>query len=207
MSMDDFRSMCLSGRAEPEHWEKWLKDFPEDARPAYERLGLVKEEYEDLSAGRRTFDFYVMKRRHGRSIYSLWTGCYVKYLFEPDPHNPRYEYGWVDAVNASTGYCRIQCDDMYHGMRVVLVRIIDVMEILPMKERPLVYYKTMICGDCHGCDRASDREPPAECPFGAFLSACKSKAEGDAEFLRMYFGVNEKEGADDAGTRTDDENA
>ena len=193
MSMDNFMAMCLAGQAEPEHWEKWLKDFPEDMRPSDERLGLVRQEYEDLQAGRRSMGFFVMKRRYARRIFNIWSGCYVKYLFETEQHEPRVEFGWVDAVNPGNGYCRIQCDVSFNGMRTVTIRCMDIVEILPMKERPLVYYKTMVCGDCQKCDRTSGELPPLECPSYAFLSACLDKSESDRAFMRLYEGIDKKE--------------
>lgn len=177
--------MCLSGKAEANDWAKWLSDFPSE-EPDYQRLGLLEQEYEDLKGGVRSFAFYIMKRNTARSIFNLWPGCYVKYLYEYDKHEPHFEYGWVDVSSNDRGFCKIQCDDDFHGARAVVVRVIDVMEILPYKERPLVYYKTMICGKCNKCDRSSNETPPVSCPFYDFFGALLSKQKGDGEFIRLY---------------------
>lgn len=188
-----YLEMCQSGKADPENWRKWLKDFPDDGRPAHERLGLLPEEHDDLDRGMRSFFFYVFKRKNARSIDRIWAGCYVRYLYEYDLHDPHFEYGWVDVVNNERGFCRIQCDDSYGGNRAVTVRTIDVMDVLPLKERPLVYYKTMLCGHCNGCDRSSNDAPPAECPRFGFFSAVLSKQKGDAVLMGML-GIGGKEG-------------
>ena len=196
--MMTYIDMCSSGAADPVNWKKWLSDFP-GKEPVNERLGLLPEEYEDLNDGMRSMDFYVFKRKHVRSIYKIWPGCYVKYLYEYDLHEPHFEYGWVDVVNNERGFCKIQCDDSFNGNRAVAVRTIDVMEILPFKERPLVFYKTMICGDCNGCDRTSNDVPMQNCKAFAFMNAILSKQKGDAAFIRLLYGIPEPDpGSPDA---------
>lgn len=186
--MMTYAEMCGSGSADPEKWKAWLEDTGQTGSPA-EALGLLPEEYADLSGGLRSMGFYVFKKKYARSIFRLWAGCYVKYLFEHDLHEPHFEYGWVDVVNNDQGFCKIQCDDSFNGNRAVTVRIIDVMEVLPLKERPLVYYKTMICGQCNKCDRIAAEPPPMGCPHSRFLNALLSKSSGDSEFHRLYQGV------------------
>lgn len=178
--------MCKSGNAQPENWKKWLEENKDTETPKNELLGLLPEEYDDLDKGIRSFEFYAFKKKHTRSIFNLWTGCYVGYLFEYDGNEPHFEAGWVDLVSTSQGLCKIQCDDTYNGNRAVTVRIIDVMEILPHKERPLVYYKTMMCGQCNKCDHSSNEEPKIDCPHYDFMSAILHKQKGDLEFLKLY---------------------
>ena len=178
--------MCRNGSAEPKDWKKWLDGIKKENDKENELLGLLPEEYEDLKNGIRSMGFYVFKSQFARSIFQLWGGCYVRYLFEYDGHEPHFEAGWVDAVSNSKGFCKIQCDDSYCGNRAVTVRTIDVMEILPHKERPLVYYKTMICGQCNKCDHSSNEEPNIECPHYNFMNAMLNKQRGDMEFIRLY---------------------
>lgn len=185
----NYLEMCVKGCASPENWEKWLVDCPDNTKPIHERLGLLPEEYDDLSKKLRSMNFYVFKSKHIRSIFKIWGGCCVKYLYEYDLYEPHFEFGWVDVVNNEQGFCKIQCDDSYNGNRAVTVRTIDVMEILPFKERPLVYYKTMICGQCNGCDRTSNEQPPVECEKYGFFSAILSKQKGDASFIRLLYGL------------------
>lgn len=182
--------MCMKGDAEPKDWKAWLEQNRKEGDKDNELLGLLPEEYEDLSKGIRSFGFYVFKRGFSRSIHNLWGGCYVKYLFEYDGHEPHFEYGWVDAVSNQQGFCKIQCDDDFNGGRAITVRIIDVMEILPHKERPLIYYKTMMCGQCSKCDHSSNEEPKIDCPHYEFMSAILNKQKGDEQFIKLYMNVS-----------------
>lgn len=178
--------MCRNGSADQKDWKKWLDENKKDGDRDNELLGLLQEECDDLMNGIRSMGFYVFKSRFVRSIRNIWTGCYVRYLFEYDGHEPHFEIGWVDAVNNQKGFCKIQCDDCYNGNRAVTIRTIDVMEILPHKERPLVYYKTMMCGDCYRCDHSSNEVPAQDCPNHEFMNAILGKQKGDSEFIRLY---------------------
>lgn len=181
-----YLELCKAGSAEPKNWKNWLDETRKDGDKENELLGLLPEEYEDLRNDVRSMEFYVFKRRFTRSIFNLWGGCYVRYLFEYDGHEPHFEVGWIDAVSNSQGFCKIQCDDCYHGNRAVTIRTIDVMEILPHKERPLVYYKTMMCGQCNKCDHSSNDEPKTDCPHYDFMNAILNKQHGDSEFIVLY---------------------
>ena len=181
-----YLELCRNGSAEPQDWKRWLDGTRKDGDKENELLGLLPEEYDDLKNGVRSMGFYVFKRRFPRSIFQLWGGCYVRYLFEYDGHEPHFEVGWVDSVSNAQGFCKIQCDDCYNGGRAVTVRTIDVMEILPHKERPLIYYKTMMCGQCNKCDHSSNDEPKIDCPHYQFMNAVVNKQRGDMEFISLY---------------------
>ena len=184
--------MCMKGEAEPKGWKEWLEQNRKEGDKDNELLGLLPEEYEDLSKHVRSFQFYVFKRGFTRSIFNLWGGCYVKYLFEYNGCEPHAECGWVDAVSNTQGFCKIQCDDDFNGGRAVTVRIIDVMEVLPHKERPLIYYKTMLCGQCNKCDHSSNEEPKIDCPHYEFMNAILNKQKGDEKFIELYKNVSGK---------------
>lgn len=192
--------MCLNGEAEPCNWEKWLDYMKIDPLRRWDCLGITMQEYDDLSNKKRSFDFYVFKSKHQRVLKRLWAGCYVKYVFEIDCHDPHFEFGWVDMVSLDNEYCKIQCDDSFNGGRAVIIRVTDVMEVFPLKERFLVYYKTMICGDCNGCDRMSNELPPDECPYYNFFNACVAKAKGDAQLLSLMFSRPNEENSSDGET-------
>ena len=170
-------------------WESWIEDYPEKEVPDHEKLGLLKEEYEELKNKLRSMDFYIFKRKFNRSIYNLWGGCYIKFAFEIDLHEPHIEFGWVDVVSNEQGFCKIQCDDNYFGCRALTIRIIDVLEILPYKERPLIYFKTMNCGQCNLCDRASNELPPINCPHYSLFSSIVNKQQLDNEYIKAYQGI------------------
>lgn len=178
--------MCKNGSAEPKNWKKWLGETKKENDKENELLGLLPEEYEDLKNEIRSFKFYVFKKGFTRSIFHLWGGCYVRYLFETDTSEPHFEVGWIDAVSNEQGFCKIQCDDCYNGNRALTIRTIDVMEILPHKERPLVYYKTMMCGQCNKCDHSSNDEPKIDCPHYEFMNAIFHKQRGDTDFIKLY---------------------
>ena len=184
--------MCMKKEAEPKDWKAWLEQNKKEEDKDNELLGLLPEEYEDLSKEVRSFQFYVFKRSFTRSIFNLWGGCYVKYLFEYNGCEPHVECGWVDAVSNTQGFCKIQCDDDFQGGRAVTVRIIDVMEVLPHKERPLIYYKTMLCGQCNKCDHSSNEEPKIDCPHYEFMNAILNKQKGDDKFIELYKNVSGK---------------
>lgn len=180
-----FVDMVACGKADAEAWREFCASLP-SVEPEV-ALGLTKGEYEDLENGTRSMQFQAMKYRDGRMLGErLWAGCYVKYAFESDCANPHYEYGWVDVVSNQQGVAKIQCDDSFGGGRAVTVRICDVMEVLPMKERPLLYYKTMLCGECNACDRMSDELPPEGCRIAGFIGAVKDKKECDSVFHKIY---------------------
>ena len=185
--MENFIQFCEKNKDyKPENWNEWLEANPDKITPKNELLGLLKEEYDDLEKKIRSMNFYIFKRKFRRSIFHLWGGCYVKFLMEIDLDNPHVEYGWVDIVSNEQGFCKIQCDDSYNGGRAVTIRIIDVIEILPFKERPLVYFKTMICGDCNDCDRLSNKEPPYTCKHFSFFNIILNKQKVDQNFIKTY---------------------
>lgn len=182
----NFLELCESQKIESSCWKKWLEENKKDEVAPYELLGLLKEEYEDLCNDIHSIDFYIFKRKHVRHVKNVWGGCYVKYAFEVDAHDPHFEYGWVDVVNNEKGFCKVQCDDSFVGTRALTLRIIDVMEILPYKERPLVYYKTMVCNDCNDCDRMANQLPPETCKLYGFFNAILNKQQADNEFIKLY---------------------
>lgn len=161
---------------------------PEAFDGEHERFGLLRGEFSDYRAGTRSMSFYAFKRKYNRSIFKLWPGCYVKFAFQYDLGEPHFEFGWVDVVDTRAGLARIQCDDNYQGNRALTVKIVDIMEILPYKERPLVYYKTMVCGDCSKC-RKEENSFPTDCPQFNFFNAILNKQIGDGKFMELYRGV------------------
>lgn len=190
--MNTFLNLCKNTDTESKYWQKWLEENPDKKTSPNELLGIRPEEYEDLKQGIHSFDFYIFKSNHEKYLYQLWSGCYIAFAFEIDKCNPHLEYGWVDIVSNEHGFCKVQCDDSYNGNRALTIRISDVMEILPFKERPLIYYKTMLCGDCNDCDRISIELPPETCQIREFFDAIINKQKSDAEFIRLYKMIDEK---------------
>lgn len=178
--------LCQQTDTSTKYWKQWLQNHKDKTTPPNELLGLLPEEYDDLINELRSFDFYVLKRKEEKYIKQLWAGCYIKFAYESDLHNPHFEYGWVDLVSNEHGFCKVQCDDSYNGNRAITIRIIDVIQILPFKERPLIYYKTMLCGDCNDCDRMSIELPPETCKLYQFYNAIISKQKSDNNFIKLY---------------------
>ena len=187
----NFLELCEQENANPQYWKEWLDANKKDEIPPYQVLGLLKEEYDDLCNGIHSIDFYLFKRKHVRYIKNVWGGCYVKYAFEINACEPHFEFGWVDVVNNEKGFCKVQCDDSFFGTRALTLRIIDIMEILPYKERPLVYYKSMVCNDCNDCDRIANELPPESCKLYEFFNAILNKQQADNQFIKLYNGVIE----------------
>ena len=186
-----FLELCEKENINSNHWKEWLETNKKDEVAPYDLLGILKEEYEDLCNGIHSFDFYLFKRKYPRHVKNVWGGCYVKYAFEIDAQEPHFEFGWVDVVNNEQGFCKVQCDDSFFGTRALTLRIIDIMEILPYKERPLVYYKTMVCNECNDCDRMANEFPPESCKLYDFFNAILNKQKADNQFIKLYNGVIE----------------
>ena len=148
-------------------------------------LGLLPEEYKDYSDGIRNLEFYIFKRKIKKTINKIWPGCYVQFAFQYDLGQPHIERGWVDVIDTKLGLVRIQCDDNMQGNRALTVRVVDIVEILPLKERYLVYYKTMVCGDCNKCNHENN-DFPKECPNFNFFNALMNKQRSDRQFLEIY---------------------
>jgi len=191
---ESYLQRFIKNEVSAEGWKDFISDLRENhpGTSVLEPMGLLKDELEELEKGKRNLEFFAFKRKsNSRIIVKLWPGCYVKYAMQYDNAEPHFEYGWIDAVEGRIGFARIQCDDTYMGARAVSVRTSDIMEILPYKERPLVYYKTMICGDCNKCQRQTNDFPP-NCPQFDFFNAIMNKQRGDIEFLKFYFEVVKK---------------
>lgn len=186
-----FLELCEKENANPEYWKEWLETNHKDNISPYELIGIAKEEYEDLCNGVHSIDFYLFKSKFPRHIKNVWGGCYVKYVFEIDKHEPHIEFGWVDVVNNDIGFCKVQCDDSFMGTRALTLRILDVVEILPYKERPLVYYKSMVCNECNSCDRMANELPPESCKLFNFFNAIVNKQQADTQFINLYNGILE----------------
>lgn len=187
----DFLTLCVEGVENPQNWERWLSDRgPSDENRKAELLGLSQEEFDDLNQKMRSMNFYVFKRKNPRSSFRVFPGAYVRFAFEHELQNPHFEMGWVDLVEPHRGFCRIQVDDEgdFNGSRAITLRIADVMEILPMKERPLVYYKSMVCGKCNDCDRMRNADVPTTCPHFDFMRLVLKKQKADKELIGVYKG-------------------
>jgi hypothetical protein len=79
---------------------------------------------------------------------------YIRFAYDPHQNgNTTVFCGWVDKVESSERYwgwhvVAIQVDDKHSGNRAVNIRKRDVLEILPFKIRPLVYYRRVLCTTC-----------------------------------------------------------
>lgn len=185
-----FLELYASNQVKKEDLEEFVKAFTDKHpdKPVWEGAGLLEAEYYDLTHGLRDLNFYVFKRKHKRDIQKLWAGCYVKFLYqmEPDTSKPHFEWGWIDVIDEKYGLARLQCDDSFQGNRAVTVRTMDIMEVLPLKERPLIYYKVMLCGECKKCS-IEDNAFPSDCPKFNFFNAILNKQNRDREFILKYY--------------------
>ena len=189
---ETFLELYNKGCVDHNSWEYFLKEksaeFPEMSE--HEIIGISKEEFEDLKGRTRNIPFYSFKMKHRKTIIWIWTGAYIKFAFQYDLAEPHIEYGWVDIVDRTGKYLRVQCDDELDGQRQLIVRSIDVLEVLPTKERKLIFYKTMVCGDCEKCKRQTN-DFPGDCPKYHFFNAILNKQMKDEEFFNEYFKLPE----------------
>lgn len=195
---ETFMDLYIKGNVAPESWTYFVENTKHDnpEMQEYDIVGISKEEYEDLKANTRNIQFYAFKRKYRKTIDRIWTGAYIKFAFQYDLTEPHVEYGWVDIVDQTGKYLRVQCDDTFEGQRQLTLRSADVLEILPTKERKLIFYKTMVCGDCKICNRVTN-DFPGECPQYNFFNAILNKQIKDDEFFQEYFklmgGINESD--------------
>lgn len=191
--MKTYFEMYLKGEVGGINWEEYVnsqkKENPD--LQEHEILGVLPEEYVDLKDKTRDFNFYAFKRKNKKTLVGLWAGAYVKFAFQYDLQEPHSEYGWVDAVDRNKQFVRIQCDDTYQGGRALTVRFVDVLEVMPCKERYLIYYKTMICGICNKCGRDTN-DFPGDCPKFNFFNAVLNKQKKDNEFFTEYIKLEDK---------------
>lgn len=181
-----FIELCEEGNVNPKEWKQWLANNKIEKQDQQNALGLLVQEYTDLINGTHNMQFFVFKKGLQKPIKNLWAGCYVKFACETETIPPHFEFGWVDVVNNGQGFCKVQCDDNFFGTRALTLRIMDILQILPFKERPLVYYKTMICDDCNECDRAANDLPPESCKYYEFFNAILNKQISDLQFINLY---------------------
>lgn len=131
----------------------------------YEYLGFTEAEWGEY-LGKKNLQMLVLRRKHKKcelTSASILTGCYIKFGIQyGETSTPHIEYGWISNVTTSE-MVDVQCDDGYEGARGILVDLRDVFEILPLKERPILYYKQMLCHNCFGCN------PYTSC----FVQSCK----------------------------------
>ena len=182
---ETFLELCLQGKAIPEDWESYVnKNVSQETKP-HELLGIGESDFAKLMQKQHTFEFFVMRRKIGCKLKRVWPGTYVSFIVEHD-NKPHIEFGWVDVIDVAGRLCKVQCDDSFHGMRAFVITIDDIVAILPFKERPLVFYKTVLCEDCNRCDRSANEAVPSNCPHERFFNAILDKQVADAQFLVIY---------------------
>ncbi len=185
MGKETFLELCLQGKASSENWEKYVNENITQHISPYELLGVSEQDFAKLIQRQHTFEYYVIRCQICKKVKCVWPGAYIAFLVEHDSR-PHLEFGWVDVIDTKGKLCKVQCDDNFHGMRAFVISIDDISAILPCKERPLVYYKTMLCNECNKCDRSSNESVPDFCAHKAFFDAILDKQLADAQFLTLY---------------------
>ena len=193
MPQETFLDLCLHHKAQPCNWEKYVDDNVSNETRPYELLGISEGEFAKLVHKHHTFEFYVMQRQICRKVRCVWPGTYISFLVEQD-NKPHLEFGWVDVIDTNGKLCKVQCDDNFNGMRAFVISIDDISAILPCKERPLVFYKTILCSGCDGCDRSANAPVPSLCKHKSFFDAILDKQVADAQFLVLYVKNNLDDG-------------
>lgn len=207
----NFLELVASGKEPPEAFQSyWMRyEIDPEGRSAPEYFGITEQELRDVRGGARSFRFIALrylKRRH--LLTKVLPGTYVQFITEHESAGPCLEYGWVDRFIGEKGVAVIQCDDCYFGNRSVEIGIEDVLRILPSKERPNVFYKSMLCGECRDCSRHSG-EFVSSCPFYGLFKDMKRNRQNTRKVIREHI-ENEKaavtsRGAEERAGSTDAE--
>lgn len=185
---ENFMELYLQGKKQADEWESFLNEekrmMPET--PDHDIIGLTKDEFIDLKEKTRNIQFFAFKLKYRKDVIHVWNGSYIKFAFQYDLSEPHFEYGWVDAIDRTGTLIRVQCDDALDGQRALTVRLVDVLEVFPAKERKLIFYKTMTCASCEKCPRQTN-DFPSDCPKYDFFNAILNKQRKDEEFFNEYF--------------------
>jgi len=185
MALETYLDLCLHHGAEPSNWEKYVADNISEGVKPYDLLGIGESDFAKLANKQHTFEFYVMRIKLCQKVKCVWPGTYIAFLVEHD-NKPHLEFGWVDVIDVKGKLCKVQCDDNFYGMRAFVISVDDISAILPCKERPLVYYKTILCNGCNQCDRSANNPVPPLCKHKGFFDAVLDKQVADAQFLVLY---------------------
>lgn len=186
----------VRGEETPKSFERYVLQWKMDneGKTLSEFIGIPEEELKGIQEGVHTFLFYVIRRiRRKQLLDTVFPGCYVQFAIEYPEMNAHLEYGWVDLFEEKTKAVHIQCDDNFYGRRVVEINIKDITQILPIKERPNVFYKAMLCKECTKCENESG-EFVLDCPFYELFKTLKQNRIQSRDTIGKYLGYEKSSG-------------
>lgn len=176
--------LVLTGKESPNAFSRykahWLAD--NEGKTLAEYLGVAEDDLEDLE-NQHSFSFIVCRTFYRKHLLDrVFPGVYVQFIVEYDLQAPHREYGWVDAFDKEKKTVDIQCDDSYYGNRSMTINIRDIVQVLPTKERPNIFFKAMLCKECKNCSKDSG-EFIEECPFYGLFSKIKENRLGSKDII------------------------
>ena len=186
----------VRGEESPNAFERYVTIWEEDneGKTLSEYIGIPEDEIEEIKKGNHTFLFFVLRKvRRKQLLEVVFPGCYVQFAIEYPEMRAHLEYGWVDVFDEKNKEVHIQCDDNFYGTRVVVIKIEDITQILPTKERPNVFYKAMLCGDCKKCEN-NYGEFIKDCPFYELFKTLKQNRLQSRDTIGKYLGYEKSSG-------------
>lgn len=159
-----------SANAYPSYVEQW--DIDNQGKTLADYLGVSEEDIEDLN-NHHSFAFIAYRIYHRKHLLDkIYPGTYVQFVVEYDDQIPHKEYAWVDSFNKEDKTVDVQCDDSFYGNRSLTINLRDIIQVLPTKERPNIFFKAMLCKDCKNCSKESG-EFIEDCAFYSLFTKIK----------------------------------
>lgn len=182
--------LVIKGKESPDSYEKYLELWKssDKKKSLSEYLGVSENDVKDLEDG-RSFRFIVFRAIHKKhNLDKIFPGAYIQFVNEYGLSDPILEYGWVDKFEKETKTVSIQCDDAYYGNRAVSIKLNDILQILPMKERPNIFYKAMLCKGCNICSHEVS-DFTENCPFYDLFTSIKQNRLDSKSRIKEYLNL------------------
>ena len=184
--------LVLLGKESPSAFQRYkmLWEVNNEGKTLAEYLGVSESDLEDLN-NNHSFRFVAFRTFYRKHLLErVFSGAYVQFVSECEYQQPRLEYGWVDFFNRENKTVDVHCDDNYQGNRALTINLRDIVQLLPTKERPNIFFKAMLCQECKDCSKDSG-EFIEDCPFFGLFTAIKENRLGGREIIRRIV-KNEK---------------
>lgn len=187
---ETFLELVLSGAARPEMFNhrkiEW--EVNPEGQTLAENMGIKEHELEMVLNGSHSFLFIAYRLIHKKhNLDFVLPGAYVQFAVEYSNFPSHIEYGWVDKFNSETKRVELQCDDNNEGKRSIEIDLEDITQLLPLKERPNIYYKAMLCKNCKDCNRESG-EFIENCSFYPLFSEMKENRVKSNQIIGRFLG-------------------
>lgn len=192
---EPFFKLVLQGKELPSAFDRYKIQWEVDheGKTLAEYIGVTEYDIHDLLEVRHSFEFIFLRCIHRKhSLDRVFPGIYVQFIAEYDDMRPHFEYGWIDSFDEKKQSARLQCDDTCSGNRSLEINIRDILQILPTKERPNIFFKAMLCKECKDCSHESG-EFIEECPFFSLFSSIKRNRIQSRQTVGKFLGYGKTE--------------